>query len=1091
MPGCATGEEAFSLAMLFQEDFERRGVSPRLIIFATDLDESALTIAREGLYPLAIADDVSEARLARFFRLEDDRYRVLPVLRDCVVFASHSLLRDPPFSRVQLVSCRNVLIYLDHELQNQVMSVFRYALADPGFLFLGSSEVADDAAFEPLDKKHRVYAARPRPDGLRRLLPDILAVPLPGTARPGRDGRAGARSAPAEMHAAALEAAAPPSVLVDERWGVVHVSPSASVYFQQSSGPLARRLTDLVRPELRDELHALLHRAADSHDPQLSSFITVGFDGGQPRRLALLVQPAPTDTGHLLVTFLDAGVTVTSAAPPGAVTDSDEVRALRDQLRHAEQRIETIRDDQHLTTEDLRAANEELQSLNEEYRSTTEELETSKEELQSINEELQTVNQELKLKLEEVSHAHNDLENLMAATEVATLFLGADLRIKRFTPQLEEIFSVKARDVGRPIDDLTHGLDYQHLADDARQVLADAVPVRREATSRDGRSFTIRLSPYRTAATPDVVGVVITFIDVTTSKATERALRQSEQQLEGELRAMRRLHRMTLEMATASLPEALQGVLDAAIELHGADCGHIQLADASLGGYRVAAHRGFTRAHLATFGTASTDDGSSCAGALRSRRPCQVGDVLDQEVSPAVRDAALDGGFRGLQAMPLVGADDEVIGVLSVFFRDPHVFGERDIQIGDMLAAHAASLVAARLHQDRVARLNEILRVRTSELESSQDRLSRQTAQLLEESRHREAFLAALGHELRNPVAAIHSSLPLIEVSDDRSIRAREVVSRQTRHLTRLINDLLDVTRVTQGRLRLDLAPIDVTTSVLAAVEAVRPQGEANGLALTVVAPGVPLVVDADQERLAQVLDNLLRNAITYTDDGGVTVTIEDAAPMERIVVRDTGIGIDDSRRALMFTPQQRDLPRRGGGLGLGLTVVKGLIEAHGGTIWFESEGAGRGTAFIFTLPLARRPLETVAPAVLRSTSSHRVLVVDDQPDVADMFAALLEAMGQSVRVAYNATDALQLAREHRPRVAFLDVSMPDVSGAELARRLRAEYGAGDLTLVAVTGFDTSHREMAGSAFDQHLLKPASLEAVSAVLDGLNPAPPA
>jgi two-component system CheB/CheR fusion protein len=459
VPGCATGEEAYTVAILFDEELERRHARRNFIIFASDIDEAALSVAREGVYPHAIATDVSDARLERYFRVDDDHFRVAAELRDHLVFAAHSLLRDPPFSRVHLVSCRNLLIYLDRDLQDQVMSVFRYACRDDGYLMLGASETAPDDLFQPIDKKHRIFMARARASGERPILPDILATPGDRLARTSREVPVAVRS-PVEIHVAALEAAAPPSVVVDERWNVIHVSSSASRFFQQSGGPLARRITELVRPELRDELHALLHRATEQQTPQLSTFVAVTFNGA-PHRVALLGQPrAQSDSrpADVLVTFLDAGDVTSESVPPEPDDPNGQIREVRKQLQQAERRIETMRDEHSLTNEDLRAANEELQSLNEEYRSTTEELETSKEELQSINEELQTVNQELKLKLEEVSRAHSDLENLIAAADVAILFLDSALRIKRFTPQLGLIFNIKKRDLDRPISDLTHTL---------------------------------------------------------------------------------------------------------------------------------------------------------------------------------------------------------------------------------------------------------------------------------------------------------------------------------------------------------------------------------------------------------------------------------------------------------------------------------------------------------------------------------------------------------------------------------------------------------------------------------------------------------
>jgi two-component system CheB/CheR fusion protein len=512
VPGCATGEEAYTLAMLFREELARRDVACELVIFGSDIDQSALATAREGVYPAAIAADISEARLARFFRAEGDRYRVTNEIRDCVVFAEHSVLRDPPFSKLNLISCRNLLIYLDRELQQQLQNVFRYGLRDDGYLVIGVSETADPEMFAPLDKQNRIFSARGRPTGPMRLPQMSDAPQAPLSVERVRDRALRARQSAAELHVEALEAFAPPSVLVDEHWNIEHLSETAGRFLQPRAGPPARALLELVRPELGDELRAALHRGFELREPSLSAFVPVRFNG-TPSLVAVLVQPRPPSDGRaqgVLVTFLDGGHADKPDAGRGSA-DSGHTLELRDKLRVSEQRLETMRQEHSLAYEDLRAINEELQSLNEEYRSTTEELETSKEELQSVNEELQTVNNELKLKLEEAARANNDLENFMAATDFPMLFLDRNLCIKRYTTALEEIFNVKKQDQGRPIADLTHNLAYDDLDKDAARVLEDLAPVERRIESRDGKRLTVRLRPYRT--TEDKIdGVVVTFV---------------------------------------------------------------------------------------------------------------------------------------------------------------------------------------------------------------------------------------------------------------------------------------------------------------------------------------------------------------------------------------------------------------------------------------------------------------------------------------------------------------------------------------------------------------------------------------------------
>jgi two-component system CheB/CheR fusion protein len=300
---------------------------------------------------------------------------------------------------------------------------------------------------------------------------------------------------------------------VDEHWIIEHLSDSAGRYLQPRGGPPTQTLTDLVRPELIDELRGALHHAFELNEACLSAFVPVRFNG-TARLVAVLVQPRAHKVDrdkNVLVTFLEAGKTDSPPSIERGESSDALVLALRDKLRIANQRLETMRQEHSLAYEDLRAANEELQSLNEEYRSTTEELETSKEELQSVNEELQTVNHELKAKLEEVSRANNDLENFMAATDTPTLFLDRDLSIKRYNEPLQEIFNVKSHDHGRPIGDLTHNLDYAGLEKDASQVLTGLAPIERSVTSRDGAPLHVRILPYRTSE-GRIDGVVLTFV---------------------------------------------------------------------------------------------------------------------------------------------------------------------------------------------------------------------------------------------------------------------------------------------------------------------------------------------------------------------------------------------------------------------------------------------------------------------------------------------------------------------------------------------------------------------------------------------------
>ena len=528
--GCATGEEAYSLAILVLERASSMGLLVPLQIFATDLDEGALAVAREGRYPRTIEANLSGDRLRRFFVDEGTHYRIRKEVRDAVLFASHSLLKDPPFSQVDLISCRNVLIYLDRSLQQQIVSMFHYALKPQRYLLLGPAETPDGASdlFAPLDREARIFQARPIPPRPLPVLPQYTVANEPVVAtRSARVARNALQASSVALHATALEAAAPPSALVDGRFDFTHLSPTVGRFMLHSAGPPSFNLPGIVRPELRLDLRIALARAFDDGEVTLTAATSVMFDG-EVRRVSLHVKPVPSNgprATHALVSFLEGAAE--RAAPTDAETRTDEVRRLYLEIKAAQEALASSQSERDISNEDLRASNEELQSLNEEYRSTAEELETSKEELQSINEELQTVNNELKGKLDAVSVAHGDLQNLTAATEVGTMFLDTELRLRVLTGPAAELFNADQSDIGRPITNFTHKLDYAGFERDLRAILRSLAPVEAEVRSVDGRWYLMRGRPYRSLA-DRIEGLVVTFVDVSERVAAVRELRRAE-----------------------------------------------------------------------------------------------------------------------------------------------------------------------------------------------------------------------------------------------------------------------------------------------------------------------------------------------------------------------------------------------------------------------------------------------------------------------------------------------------------------------------------------------------------------------------------
>ncbi|MGF7147268.1 PAS domain S-box-containing protein [Sphingomonas zeicaulis] len=712
--GCATGEEAYSLAMLLLEEAERLKLNVPIQIFATDLDEGALATAREGRYPRSIEADVSVERLKRFFVDEGTHYRIERQVRDLILFAAHSVVREPPFMRLDLVSCRNVLIYLERALQNHVNSIFRYGLKDDGYLFLGTAETADtsDNLFAVVDRDARIYRALPaRPEFV-----PTLTVPGPWNAsRPALTesrltaSRLAAGEVLGESHTAALEVSAPPSALVDAEQSVLHLSPSAGRFILLSAGPLSGRLPSIVRPELRLDLKLSLERAFESQRPMITRPIDVAMEG-ETRRVLLHIAPLPSAEGvapRAIVYFLDSGPSpsegVQQSAPP-----PDELQHLHSELKVAQEAELAGRIRHESVVQELRASNEELQSLNEEYRSTAEELETSKEELQSINEELQTVNAELKSKLGIISAAHNDLQNLTASSEIGTLFLDLDLRIRMFTPRVAELINIAEPDVGRPITNFTHQLDYDGIAADVQRVLRDLTPIAREVRTTDERWFLIRIRPYRTTD-EKVEGAVATFDDVTDRKEAAEALAD-------ELRNTAVLQKLGARLVTEdNIQTIYEDILTAAIEITRAKAGTVQILDDDTEQLIVLATRGFSKRTEAYFRRVDASSKTSCGQALRS------GQRAFMDFDPASTDFEarlhVEDGALSAQSSILVSRSGRPIGMVSTHWgelgRRP---SERETRFLDLLVRQATDLIEQRRAEAALRESEWRLREREADL---------------------------------------------------------------------------------------------------------------------------------------------------------------------------------------------------------------------------------------------------------------------------------------------------------------------------------------------------------------------------------------
>lgn len=525
VPACSTGEEAYSLAIVFKEALSKsQGHLPfTLQIFATDLDQDAIDKARQGYYPANIAADVSSERLGRFFSVDGEGYRIKKEIREMVIFAPHNVIMDPPFTKLDLLCCRNLLIYLNPELQKKLIQLFHYTLANQGILLLGSAENISgfNYLFNVIDNKSRLY---------RRVgSPYPLDVDFPTKYFQTTSMAETDKSQPiANLQTLAdqllLQHYAPAAVLVNADGDILYISGRTGKYLEPAAGKANWNIHAMARDGLRHEIISALKKAKSQAEAVHLSGLTVATDGGK-QTVNLTVQAIAKPEalkGMLIVVFTD--VATQPAAKGGRKSSSAAQKSVQAELQQAREESQTMREEMQTSQEELKSANEELQSTNEELQSSNEELTTSKEEMQSLNEELQTVNAELMVKVDDLSRASNDMNNLLNSMEIATVVLDNALNIRRFTSHISHLFKLIAADVGRPLTDIVTDLEYPQLQEDAQEVLRTLIFIEKQVTTRDERWFKVRIMPYRTQDNL-IDGVVITFIDISATKKLEAQLR--------------------------------------------------------------------------------------------------------------------------------------------------------------------------------------------------------------------------------------------------------------------------------------------------------------------------------------------------------------------------------------------------------------------------------------------------------------------------------------------------------------------------------------------------------------------------------------
>ncbi len=1098
--GCATGEEAYSLAICLVEFFEeqqkpaknspdkipnsqpeqQKAISksinyiPQIKIFATDISDVAINTARKGIYTDRQVVDVSPERLKRFFVKVEGGYQICKNIRELCIFAKQNLYQDPPFFNLDLVSCRNVLIYFTPALQKQVLQVFHYSINATGFLVLGSSESPGETSelFASVDKKCKIYTKKLLSTKLKF---DFIAKKYPlDKMIAGKKVNSEVTNSNAIQQQAdriILDKYGSSSVVINNDLDIILFRGDTSFYLRPAQGKPNSNILKMAREGLILDLRTAIYNAQRQKISVKKLNLQIKYNNNY-RTCNLEVIPFSVNSAeecYFLVVFEEVNL-----ATPELISDqltSPQKRTLIDQatenyeiiqikqelaiakedLSATKDYLQSIIEEQELTNQELKAANEEIQSSNEEFQGTNEELETAKEELQATNEELNTINDELRHRNLESSQLNNDLMNLLSNVNLPIIMLGKDLCIRRFTPKADEIINLLPTDIGRPLNKIKLNINVPHLEELILQVIDTSTVVEQEVQDFKSHWYNLRILPYTTSEN-QIDGAVLILIDIDALKRSAEQLKVARNYSEGIVRTVRQpllvinadLRIITANVAFYKTFEVTPNQVEQKL-----------LTEIQKGAWNL------------------TELQSKLSKVISENQ-----ELIDFEISHKFEKMGLKTML--LNAWAISQSQEENTLILLAI---------TDITERKQFENERTKLLA---HEQAV-------------------RASAEAA-----NRAKDEFLSVLSHELRTPLSGIIMWTQLLasrQYEDPTLARGLEMIERSAKAQNQLIEELLDISRITAGKLNLICSEVDLITVIEAAIEMVRLTAEAKNIQLESIFNNSEVIVFADYQRLEQVLWNLLANAIKFTPEGGrVTVELEVIESIAQIQIIDTGIGISAEFLSYVFErflQADSSNTRSHGGLGLGLTIVRRLVELHNGTVEASSPGAGQGTTITVRLPLISYFQEPVvlnngnllaisklaSPPLgeIETLSGLHVLLVDDNADTLDVLKTILEEYQAEVTAVSSAKLAMEALRANPKMydVLLSDLAMPEEDGYTLIHQVRAlEPGlGGQIPAASLTAYVTSNQalEALNAGYQVHLTKPvepAQLALVVATLAG-------
>ncbi len=1061
--GCSTGEEVYSVAISLLEILDETGDKTVIQIFATDISEAAIQKARTGVYPLTIKQKVSQDRLNRYFEKTDTSYTVNKLVRGLCLFSRHDVISDPPFFKINLICCRNILIYFDTPLQKRILPILHYALNPNGFLWLGKSESVGSLStlFRATDKTNKFYLRsntptplRPKQFGLSFHVPDKLKTLSKKVQAPSE-----VSDLQKESEQLLISEYAPPGVIINSNMEIIQTRGNTAAYLQLPTGNVSTHLFKMLSPEITPELRMAI-QAAKKNGVRVTKKRLRISDRDQQSLLNITVIPFKKKSNHkdnyFWILFEPILKTLKSEfqvdpknnrriRPTKKVIQErdDQINKLNKELIEIKKYQISLTEDHEIAQNEIATSNDELQSTNEEFQSTNEELETAKEELQSINEELTTVNDELQNRNVDLIQLNNDLINLLGAIEFPIIMVASDGRIRRFTPTAGKLLNLIPNDIGRSIGDIKPGFDKPDLKNLVTEVIQTVSIKEYEVNDNEGHWFRLQARPYKTAD-DRIDGAVLSLIDITLLKHN---LSESQTAL------------TYASSVSDTLPLPLV-VLDENLHL-------------------LSVNKAFSKAF---------------------------------EISPNKKnDLNLMNVLAGKewtvphfhQLLLKVITQDQEIKNYEVEHEFPGI-GPRTLILNAKKISWKNTMPRAMLLS-----LEDISERKVLELALEQSLINEKKARLDSENAQRNAekandakdlFLATLSHELRTPLTAILSWSQLLkrmQMNPEKAQKGLDIIEQSAYTQRQMIDDLLDISRIQTGKLACSMTEIEINSIVKTTIESLRPLAERKKISLQIFEETEAQIVLGDSSRLQQILWNLLTNSIKFSFEGSpieiyIEKISEQGCPYCSIRIVDHGKGIDPEFLPVIFTrfsQQDSTSTRIYGGLGIGLALVRDLVKIHGGSVQVESPGQGEGATFTVVLPILPQgkkmknhpnPIPFPQKLEVPELTGLTVLVVEDEPNSREVFSEIIKSYGGKTILSSSVREALHCFKIMRPDVILSDIALPLHDGYELIakiRKLTPEQG-GLVPAIALTAYAAQHdiHRAIAAGFEKHLTKPVDSE---------------